>query len=180
MTFIMDKPGVAGYPINGMKASQGYTLVEVVVAALLSLIMISAFFSIALTSKTGAATEDRKVLGSQAAQSMLQRLANYVASDPNQTVIAGPSSTTPGPASWSLNNFRGCQDSPVFGTVYALAPGVHTITNCNPGALLPADLAANNNTVISYKVAWAPGCYNLPTTPIPANCQPAVQMAVSW
>ena len=158
-----------------MKARQGYTLVEVVVAVLISLIMISAVFSVALTSTRGGAKEDRRLVAAQAAQSMLKRLANYVCSDPNNTLIGGPSNpTSPGLASWSFNGFQGCTDN--LGTVYALAPGQHII-NCPAGILLPATVSAN--TTVSYQVSWAAGCYTLPT-PIAANCGPAVQVAVYW
>ena len=60
--------------------NRGYTLVEVVVAMLLSAIMISAVFRVALTGSTQTSSRgDCQVAAAQAAQALLQRLKNYVA-----------------------------------------------------------------------------------------------------
>ena len=119
--------------------NRGYTLVEVVVAMLLSAIMISAVFSVALTGRTQTSSRgDCQVAAAQAAQALLQRLKNYVA-DPS---YATSGITGPGPGGgWTIQG---------DGASYALSVGNHTTTDQK---IIPASLSgAPCNASISYTV----------------------------
>lgn len=114
----------------------GYTLVEVVIAVLLTSIMVTSVFSVALTSKSGGGKSDRKLLASQAAKRMTSQLRNFVTGcdcDPTTGACSAASCTIQGPtnrggvASWYLNDpANEVYDS--RGDVWALASGAHTIT----------------------------------------------------
>ena len=136
----------------------GYTLVEVVIAVLLTSIMVTSVFSVALTSKQGGGKMDRRLIASQAGKQVSGSLRNFVtgcscnattgACSAVSCTIQGP---TPrgGVASWYLNDpANNVNDS--RGDVWALAAGLHTITGTG---VLPAwFLAAPYNANVQYTV----------------------------
>ncbi|MCX5793952.1 MAG: prepilin-type N-terminal cleavage/methylation domain-containing protein [Elusimicrobia bacterium] len=165
-----------------MKVRQGYTLVEVVVAMLLSAVMITAIFTLALSSKRTGLNSDRRQAANVASQSVVKLLANYVTADPTAS-IDGPNAAAngSGAASWRLDgpNYK---DS--AGAVWALWPGSHTITgnNSNPGGLFPLLYQAPYNGKVTYWVGW--GSCNCTTSsctpPLAATCQPQINVTVDW
>lgn len=164
-------------PIERGRAA-GYTLVEIVVAVLLTSVMVTSVFSIALTAKTGGTKSDRKIVAAQAAKRMTSQLKNFVTGcscDPASgacgadCALAGFLGPTPraGAASWYLNDpTNNVNDS--RGDVWALASGVHNITGTG---VLPAQfLAAPYNAYITYTVdnsAYASGSCGASCRPIP-------------
>lgn len=108
----------------------GYTLVEVMVAMLLTSIMVTSVFSVALTVKTGGNKGESKIKAAAGAKMVAALLKNYV------TAESGAASTTliPGPCAGATNNWsmscNGIVDSCPGGgsSCYALAPGTHTLS----------------------------------------------------
>jgi type II secretory pathway pseudopilin PulG len=138
----------------------GYTLVEVVIAVLLTAVMVTAVFSVALTSKQGGGKADRKLVASQTSKRMTAALRNFVtgcACDATSGVcgadcgLAGFLGPTPraGVASWYMNDpSNGIVDD--RGDVWALAGGVHNVTGTG---VLPAwFLAGPYSAYITYNV----------------------------
>jgi|GEM_PF-3972574 len=163
-----------------MKVRQGYTLVEVVVAMLLSAVMITSVFTVALSNKHGGLMLDSKLAAGNAAQTVVKMLGNYVTADPTQTFVAGPTCVpgpnppcTPGPASWSVTGYYYTDSQ---GSAWALWPGSHTITGSanNPGGLLPT----MPNGSVTYFVAWPAGCSM--SFPLPPSCTPSMNVTVNW
>ncbi|MDO8756830.1 MAG: type II secretion system protein, partial [Elusimicrobiota bacterium] len=107
----------------GLTAS-GFTLVEVMVAMLLTSIMVTSVFSVALSAKTGGNKGESKVKASAGARQVAALLKNYV------TAETGIASTTliKGPCVGATNNWsitcNGIVDSCPGGgsSCYALAP----------------------------------------------------------
>lgn len=153
-----------------MKSRPGYTLVEVVIAILLTAVMVSAVFSIALTSKEASPKLDRKMAATQAANAVAQKMRNYITSDVSNTLIAGPSGGLPGAASWQI------------GGLYALTAGVHNL----PLSYLPPEIAGMSGASISYEVAWLPSAAACPMNPVtgptslPGDCYPSIKVRVDW
>ena len=161
-------------PIEG---DAGYTLVEVVVAVLISAIMVTAVFSTALTSKTSSGKSDRRLIASQAARQLTSRLRQFVTGcgcdintgicpSPQCTTILGPTNRA-GVASWYLNDPTG---SPAItdsmGDVWAMRCGQHTVTG-----LLPAWFeAAPYNARLVYTVSNCAG----------GDTPPLVTVNVPW
>ena len=85
----------------------GFTLVEVTVAILVSALMVTAFFSVAVSSRMQAGRVDRRAAATQQGRRLLEQLRNYVgdsgltASLPNSGVLPNDS-TSGGP--WALAN----------------------------------------------------------------------------
>jgi len=151
-----------------MKKRRGYTLVEIVVALLLSCVMISAVFTIALTAKQSTGVSERRQAAAQATQALLQNLKAYVA-DPNYVVsgdsdILGPCPAGNARATWSLN-CRGITDSR-GSNAWALADGNHGVT----GILPPWFVAAPYGATLNYSVS--PGGFG--------GQQRQVSVTVSW
>ncbi|MCM2303241.1 MAG: prepilin-type N-terminal cleavage/methylation domain-containing protein [Elusimicrobia bacterium] len=112
------------------RGDAGYTLVEVMVAMLLTSIMVTSVFSVALTVKTGGNKGESKIKAAAGARMVAALLKNYV------TAEAGTASTTliPGPCQGAANNWsiscNGIVDACPGGgsNCYALAQGTHTLT----------------------------------------------------
>ncbi|MBI3553304.1 MAG: type II secretion system protein [Elusimicrobia bacterium] len=150
----------------------GYTLLEVIISMMLTAILCSAVFSIAITAQQSSNKIDRRVIANQCQRHLSEMLANYVSGDYSATNdrIAGPTSTTPGVASWYINGATG-EDGRVIvdscGACYALSPGVHTLTNFLPGWFEVQPF----NGAISYTIT---------NTALTNGNQPNVSISVTW
>ncbi len=127
-----------------MRGRRGYTLMEVAIAMLLTAIMASAVFSIALSAKRGGARGLRRVIADEGARQLTERLKGFAApnigwTDP-LTISSGPNSRNTA-SSWYLTENVGsaplildsCGDSdPGAASCYALAEGTHTVTGILP------------------------------------------------
>ena len=129
------QPARRSRPIRLRRASEeGYTLVEVMVAMLLTSIMVTSVFSVALTVKTGGSKGESKLKAAAMTRQISAVLKNYV------TAETGTASTftIPGPCGGAANNWsltcNGIVDScPLGGSAcYALADGTHTLSGVNP------------------------------------------------
>jgi prepilin-type N-terminal cleavage/methylation domain-containing protein len=170
----------------------GYTLVEVIIAMLISAIMVTAMFGVGLTSKQGTGKSDRHLIAAQAARQVTSQLRNYVTgcgcgmggvweipaesclvpSVPGAcSLLLGPNTSNSGYQTWYFN--APTATPPIIdsqGPVYALAPGTHTITG-----LLPSLFAgAPYNAVVDYYVSFTPGLMTLSTS------TPRVDVSVIW
>jgi prepilin-type N-terminal cleavage/methylation domain-containing protein len=157
----------------------GYTLVEVIVAMLISCIMVTAMFSVALTQKQGSGKSDRRMLANQGAAQITAMLKGYVTGcgcDPTTgacsavngdcTLLPGPNTANSGVATWYMNG-GGITDS--MGNVYALTFGSHVLQG-----VLPAWLeAAPYNARVTYVVSAAQGLVN-------GRPVPQVVVTVNW
>lgn len=166
----------------------GYTLVEIVVAMLITCVMITSVLSSALSSKIGGGKNDRRLIASQAARqttgllkSFITGCACYIGS--GLCMIPSCSITGPMPgdcssvsatvasctASYSLNNPT--LVPPIVdnrGSIYALALGLHTIQG-----LLPSEFeAAPYNARVNYVVENAQTINGRPV--------PKVSVTVDW
>lgn len=119
-------------PSRAPRGKAGYTLVEVMVAMLLTSIMVTSVFSVALTVKTGGNKGESKIKAAAGARMVAALLKNYV------TAEDGTASTTliPGPCAGAVNNWSmtcngivdACPSPPGGSACYALAQGTHTLT----------------------------------------------------
>jgi len=182
----------------------GYTLVEVVVAMLITSVMVTSVFSVTLTSKFSGDKNDRRVVASQAARRLASHLRNFVTGcdcNPSTGVCSGTTScaingptptTTPSPglnvASWYMNcptcapAIVDCwpAPSPVYNAcgggnnVYALTFGAHAVKG-----LLPTEFeAAPYNARVVYTVtSYQPMAYNVTTY---GRTLPQVTVDVQW
>jgi prepilin-type N-terminal cleavage/methylation domain-containing protein len=139
---------------------RGYTLVEVVIAMLISSIMVTAMFGVALSQKVGTTQGDHRLYADQAIRQVSSQLRAYVtgcgcsaatgscssSGIPNDcTMILGPNTANAGPATWFFNS-PSVTDS--MGNVWALTNGTHVLTG-----VLPAWFeAAPYNARVSYVV----------------------------
>ncbi len=138
--------------------ASGFTLVEVMVAMLLTSIMVTSVFSVALTAKTGGSKGEGKIKAGAGARQISALLKNYV------TAETGTASTTdiPGPCGGATNNWsitcNGIVDSCPGGgsSCYALAAGTHTLTGVmGDFELDPSVNPAGRNARVSYHVDWS-------------------------
>jgi prepilin-type N-terminal cleavage/methylation domain-containing protein len=167
-----------------MKGRKGYTLTEVVVAMLLSAVMITSVFTVALSNRQSGLNLDQRLAGGGAAQAVVGILGNYMTADPTQSMVAGPTclpgpppACNPGPNSWSLtgNYYSDYYNGTAGSTAWALAPGSHTITGNptnNPGGLLPSDPTGQ----VIYFVSWTPASCSTP--PVATTCTPQINVTV--
>ena len=93
---------------------------------LLTSIMVTSVFSVALTVKTGGTKGERKLRAAAGARQVASLLKNYVTGDETTVLIPGPGT---GANRWSMNG-GGITDS--CGNCYAFAPGSHTLTGVMP------------------------------------------------
>lgn len=145
-------PSTRARPIRG---SEGYTLVEVVIATMLIAIMASSVFSVALTAKQSGGKAQRKLIAAQVSKQVTGALKNYVTADFSDPT-RGPNANN-AVNRWSLESVNppvDCIDH--AGTnEYALTPGSHTITGILPGWLEAAPYLGT----LKYHVCAA-GCAN--------------------
>ena len=177
----------------------GYTLVEVVVAMLISCIMITAVFGVALTSKQSTGKNERHLLFDQGIAQLSGQLKSYVTACgcvPGGSCPTGPCNG-PGeidgpntnfhwsPATWYLDGAPGANGATIhdypnppsscgsFGTpqkVWALASGAHYITGVVNSGTPPLDQSPFCGYIM-YTVAW-PGP--------PATVPPQVTFTATW
>ena len=109
----------------------GYTLVEVMVAMLLTSIMVTSVFSVALTVKTGGSKGESKIRASAGARQIAALLKNFVTAESGTASTFAPN--IPGPCVGAFNNWsiscNGIADGCPGGgsSCYALALGTHTL-----------------------------------------------------
>ena len=145
------------------RGEKGYTLVEVMVAMLLTSIMVTSVFSVALTVKTGGSKGERKIKAAAGARQIAAQLKNYVTGDPTTTTIPGPGS---GLNSWSMDS--GGVDDTSCVNCYALTAGSHTLTG-----VLPASFeAAPFNARVIYFVST--------TDTVNGRPVPSVSITTTW
>lgn len=149
---------------------------------LISCIMVTAMFGVALTSKQSSGKNDRRLLAAQAARQITSQLRSYVTgcgcnpstgdcSACSTSTLTGPNTANAGVATWYMNG-GGISDS--RGNVYALACGVHVLTG---GGIIPPNLQNPVfNTSVSYTVTYPGGC---PATVTTAS-SPQVDVNVNW
>lgn len=126
-------------PLRRRRRSNGYTLVEVVIAMMLMAVMVSSVFSVVLSTKQSGGKSDRKLAASQASKEMTTMLKGFV-SDPTARGLGEPidgPNTNNGVNEWALDDAT--QSPPItcaHGTLgpnhYALAAGTHTVTGVLP------------------------------------------------
>jgi len=158
----------------------GYTLIEVIVAMLISCIMVTAMFSVALTTKQGTGKSDRHLIAAQAARQVTSQLRGFVtgcACDPvsgvcsaaanDCTMMPGPNTSRVGVATWYFQSPGGIPISDSMGDVWALASGVHTISG-----LLPAWFeGAPYNARVIYTVTVLSTVAGRPVPQVDVNVQ---------
>ena len=120
------------------KTEGGYTLVEVMISAVLMAVVVGAVFQLAITNQASNGIADRRIVANQYARHLSDVLASYVTGDHTTAAasmnIAGPSGAA-GPSSWYLNGVTGDDGSPIIdsmGAVWALQPGTHQLTHFLP------------------------------------------------
>lgn len=163
-------------PIPGSRASArgGYTLVEVVVAILLTSVMVTSIFSVALTVKTGGNKGDRKIRATAGARLITTQLRNYVTGDPLTVLVPGPNASN-GANRWSINGAPGYNGVGIIdsqGNAYALAPNSHTLTNVLPATF---EAAPFNARVIYFVTTTDTITDGVNTRPIPS-----VSVTTTW
>ncbi len=130
--------------LRAYAARGGYTLVEVMVAMLLTSIMVTSVFSVALTVKTGGSKGERKIKAAAGARQIAGQLKNFVTGDPTDTWLAGPGT---GANKWSMDG-GGIDDTSCV-DCYALTAGSHTLTG-----VLPVEFeAAPFNARVTYFIS---------------------------
>ena len=148
-----------------VKKKNGYTLVEVVVAMLLTSIMVTSVFSVALTTKTVTKKGSRKLIAVQTARQLTGMLKNYVTGDFTTAGLDGPGPGT-GPNSWSLDSLVGVNDTSCV-NCYALTTGLHTVTGILPKWFEDPP----TNAVLTYLVG---------TETVNGSPAPSVTVKVDW
>ncbi len=132
----------------------GYSLVEVVIAILLTAVIVTSVFSVSVSSKTSDIQAERKFKGAVGTRQVSALLRTYVTGDEFDSAINLPGPGT-GPNTWSMTSpGTGIVDHfwtyPSCGGVrndYALAPGDHCLTG-----VLGAFEAAPYNARVWYHV----------------------------
>ena len=145
-------------PISPRRASEeGYTLVEVMVAMLLTSIMVTSVFSVALTVKTGGGKGESKIKAAAMTRQVAAVLKNYVTAETGTASTAAPFA---GPCGGAANNWsmtcNGVVDACPLGgsSCYALANGTHTLTGINPAfeAAIPAGRGARTSYFVDGSI----------------------------
>ena len=175
--------------------SAGYSLVEVMVAMLITCIMLTAVMGVAVTSKQGSITSEHRTLFNQGIAQLTSEVKEYVtacgcdkgtgncvpALNPTAcTQILGPNTNAAGAATWYLNGAAGASGvlNDSMGNVWALTCGDHVITGVVPLFEAPSPY----NGTIDYKVGW-PGCAAncVGCTGVPAATDvPTITFTANW
>ncbi len=165
-------------PIKRRSPRGGYTLVEVVVALLISCIMVTAMFSVALTAKGGSGKSGRRIVANQASAQISSMLRGFVTGcgcnvntggcAADCALIPGPNTSNAGVATWYINGFGGITDDLSGGNVYALMAGVHNLRNVLP----PWFEGPPYNGRVSYTVTVADTVQGRPV--------PRVDVNITW
>lgn len=115
---------------------------------LLTSVLVTSVFSVALTSKTSDVRNDRKVIAAEAARRVTSQLRNYVSGDKT----LGGWAAGPGNNTWGMA-YDGVTHTPPAGCApagYALCTGSHTLSGL---AIMPVELSASPyNGVLTYHV----------------------------
>ncbi len=143
---------------------------------LLTSIMVTSVFSVALTAKTGGTKGDRKMRAAAGARTIAVQLKNYVTGDPNSVAAGfqGPN-TGNGTNKWSINGAPGTDGLSIgdsTGNSYALSNGSHTLTNVLPSTF---EAAPFNARVIYFVTQTATITDGVNTRPIPS-----VSVTATW
>lgn len=142
----------------------GFTLVEVVIAVLVSAMMVTAFFSVALTTRVNAGRTDHKQVATQEAKRVLELLRNYV-TDPEG--VSGGWLALPGNGQLPGDQC-GC---------YALQAGVHNVTSLLDPAFV-ASVDPVNPPTMTYTVS-NPGSGSCPSGAVFLSGK-CVSVTVTW
>jgi prepilin-type N-terminal cleavage/methylation domain-containing protein len=146
-----------------MKTSKGFTLVEVIVAVLITAVMVSSVFSISLSSRRGNLRADHKLIAAQATRQLSATLQNYVTADNTvATSIGGQAGFQAPGGTWQF---------PGDSVGYALEPGSHTATGYLPGWFEAAPYNA--------RAMWFVSCTGT-CPPDPSAGAPWISVAVTW
>jgi len=150
-----------------MKArNRGFTLVEVVIAMLLTAIIVTGVFSLALTIRSGNKRTDRSLIADQYARQLTSMLKSYITADCSANTVSMAPKTAAGNHSWSLTGVEGpggiISDS--CASCYALKSGYHVLSNFIPASTSEA-LTSNApyNAKICYDVDYGGDCSTDPT-----------------
>lgn len=157
-------------PDLASRRDAGYTLVEVMVAMLLTTIMVTSVFSVALTVKTGGNKGESKIKAAAGARMVAALLKNYVTGDPASAVIPGPGT---GANSWSMTGngiVDACGCPSCTANCYALAHGTHSLTGVMGDFEQPPPLGKNAR--VSYFVDA--------NTLVGGRPVPAVTITTTW
>lgn len=143
------------------------------VAMLLTSIMVTSVFSVALTVKTGGSKSERKLKAAAGARQVSALLKNFVTGEPGTSSTLNGAGTIAGPNLGSANNWsmtgNGITDSCPGGgsNCYALANGTHTLS----GVLGTFENAPYNAKVMYYVDA---------NTLVNGRPVPAVSITTTW
>jgi prepilin-type N-terminal cleavage/methylation domain-containing protein len=169
--------------------SAGFTLVELIVAMLISCTMITAVMGVAVTSKQGGGKAMRHTLFNQGIAQLSAEIKQYVTAcgctkaagstcpAPQCTTILGPNINVGGVNTWNINGAAGAivgipiTDAAVYGgggrATWALSCGNHVLTGVMNGST-PSLEAPPYNGSITYNVSYPSGCAGLPlSTDVP-------------
>lgn len=142
-----------GSAVGRLRPPRGFTLIEVVVAMLLTLVMATGVLSALVTARMSVGRTQRRAAAAQAVRRLAETLKAYQTAD--TTLVPGPGGW---PNGWGLpGDSCGCA---------AFQPGVHAL---NASVWAP-DLATVGGN-ISYTVA---------ETSTPLGPQPTTSFSVTW
>ena len=146
------------------------TMVEVIVAVLVSSFMVTSLVSVALTARIDDARSERKILAVVGLREVSSMLANFVTADTGVATIRGPGG---GPGGWSMtsgpiiDHFGGVGGCGAPRNDYALAIGDHCLTG-----VLETFEAPPYNARVVYRVNNAEIVNGSPL--------PAVTLTIAW
>lgn len=149
----------------------GFSLVEVMVAILLTAIIVTSVFAVAVTAQKSSGVFDRKVITNYAASQLLDRLRNYVtASTSGAGTDRGPNGT--GAQSWTLpgDSCTGCGGSPNCYALDADEACLHDVTTMLPQTLRDPPY----NMTMTYQVT------DYPDNCAPKDCKYEVDVNITW
>lgn len=153
---------------------------------LISCIMVTAMFGVALTSKQSSGKNDRRLLAAQATRQITSQLRNFVTacgcspvsgdcSACSTSTLTGPNTANAGVATWYMNG-GGISDS--MGNVYALKCGQHVLTGTG---IIPPNLQNPAfNASVTYTVTYPPYTVGACSASVDVNAAPQVVVNVNW